>query len=277
VREQHAWLLGARDLDPLEEEMLLDSPVGRVPAESIDAELADPVQVVESGEVVDASDAAGGGADGGVVPGFGWSGANPGAPRAAMEWEGIGRVSANTTLAACGAGLGAVVFVYPRSKTWDLGMSVNGFLGGLVAITCPCYWVSPAGAIILGGVAGVLVVLGVELLEWLRIDDPIGAVPVHGFCGIWGTVSLGLFACGKYGATGPVAPDNTVPLTGLLYGGGAAVLKAQVIGSSPNAPLPSLTTLPRPCLRLPPPITSPRRSAFTIQTPYVHYSSTFFC
>jgi len=83
----------------------------------------------------------------------------------------------------------------------------------------------------LGGVSGVLVVLGVELLEWLRIDDPIGAVPVHGFCGIWGTLSLGLFACGKYGATGPVAPDNTVPLTGLLYGGGAAVLKAQVIGS----------------------------------------------
>ena len=105
---------------------------------------------------------------------------------------------------------------------------MNGFLAGLVAITCPCYWVSPGGAIILGGIAGVVVVLGVEFLEWLRIDDPIGAVPVHGFCGIWGTLSLGLFACGKYGATGPLAADNSAPLKGLFYGGGTAVLTAQV-------------------------------------------------
>ena len=77
-----------------------------------------------------------------------------------------------------------------------------------------------------------LVVLGVELLEWLRIDDPIGAVPVHGFCGIWGTLSLGLFACGKYGATGPIAPDNSAALKGLFYGGGTQVLMAQAIGSA---------------------------------------------
>ena len=68
---------------------------------------------------------------------------------------------------------------------------MNGFLAGLVAITCPCYWVSPDRRHPAGGVAGVIVVLGVELLEWLRIDDPIGAVPVHGMCGIWGTLSLG--------------------------------------------------------------------------------------
>src|SRR5207237_2308828 len=85
--------------------------------------------------------------------------------------------------------------------------------------------------ILLGGVAGVLVVIGVEVLEWLRVDDPIGAVPVHGFCGIWGTLSLGLFACGKYGATGPLAADNSAPLAGLFYGGGLAVLKAQAVGS----------------------------------------------
>src|SRR5207237_2433766 len=115
---------------------------------------------------------------------------------------------------------------------WDVSFTVNGFLAGLVAITCPCYWVSPTGAILLGGVAGVIVVAGVELLEWLRIDDPIGAVPVHGICGIWGTLSLGLFACGKYGATGPIAPDNSAPLTGLFYGGGLLVLKAQIIGSA---------------------------------------------
>jgi ammonium transporter, Amt family len=71
----------------------------------------------------------------------------------------------------------------------------------------------------------------VELLEWLRIDDPIGAVPVHGVCGIWGTLSLGLFACGKYGATGPVGPDNSVALKGLFYGGGTQLLIAQAIGS----------------------------------------------
>jgi len=75
------------------------------------------------------------------------------------------------------------------------------------------------------------VVAGVELLEWLRIDDPIGAVPVHGICGIWGTLSLGLFACGKYGATGPVSPDNSVALKGLFYGGGTQVLIAQALGS----------------------------------------------
>jgi len=83
----------------------------------------------------------------------------------------------------------------------------------------------------LGGVAGVVVVAGVELLEWLRIDDPIGAVPVHGMCGIWGTLSLGLFACGQYGATGPLAPDNSAPLRGLFYGGGTTLLMAQLIGS----------------------------------------------
>jgi Amt family ammonium transporter len=77
----------------------------------------------------------------------------------------------------------------------------------------------------------VLVVIGVELLEWLRIDDPIGAVPVHGFCGIWGTLSLGFFACGQYGATGPFAADNSAPLKGLFYGGGTTLLMAQLIGS----------------------------------------------
>src|SRR4029078_3719382 len=68
------------------------------------------------------------------------------------------------------------------------------------------------------------------LLEWLRIDDPVGAVPVHGICGIWGTISLGLFACGQYGATGPLGADNSAPLRGLFYCGGMQVLTAQIIG-----------------------------------------------
>jgi len=168
---------------------------------------------------------------GGLILWFGWYGFNPGSTLSAMDFEGIGRVATNTTLAACSAGLMAMTYGYVLIKKWDLGYTVNGFLAGLVAITCPCYWVSPTGSIILGAVAGVVVVLGLELLEWLRIDDPIGAVPVHGFCGIWGTLSLGLFACGKYGITGAIGADNTAPLTGLFYGGGTQVLTAQAIGS----------------------------------------------
>jgi Amt family ammonium transporter len=170
-------------------------------------------------------------ASGGLLLWFGWYGFNPGSTLSAMDFEGIGRVAANTTLAACAAGLTAMAYAYMLSKKWDVSFTVNGFLAGLVAITCPCYWVSPTGAIALGGIAGVFVVLGVELLEWLRIDDPIGAVPVHGFCGIWGTLSLGFFACGKYGSTGPIAADNSAPLAGLFYGGGTTVLVAQAIGS----------------------------------------------
>jgi len=171
-------------------------------------------------------------ASGGLLLWFGWYGFNPGSTLSAMDFEGIGRVAANTTLAACSAGLAAMFVAYFMSKKWDMSFTVNGFLAGLVAITCPCYWVSPTGAILLGLVAGVIVVYGVELLEYLRIDDPIGAVPVHGMCGIWGTISLGLFASGQYGATGPFAPDNSAPLKGLFYGGGTQVLVAQIVGSA---------------------------------------------
>ena len=171
-------------------------------------------------------------ATGGLILWFGWYGFNPGSTLSAMDFEGIGRVATNTTLAACSAGLLAMAVAYTMSKKWDVSFTVNGFLAGLVAITCPCYWVSPTGAILLGSVAGVIVVYGVELLEWLRIDDPIGAVPVHGMCGIWGTLSLGLFATGQFGSTGPFAADNSAPLKGLFYGGGTTVLLAQAIGSA---------------------------------------------
>jgi len=169
---------------------------------------------------------------GGLILWFGWYGFNPGSTLSAMDFEGIGRVAANTTLAACAAGLSAMFYAYPKTRTWDVSFTVNGFLAGLVAITCPCYWVSPTGAILLGGISGVIVVVAVDVLEALKIDDPIGAVPVHGICGIWGTISLGLFACGQYGATGPLAADNSAPLTGLFYGGGVQVLTAQLIGSA---------------------------------------------
>lgn len=169
---------------------------------------------------------------GGLLLWFGWYGFNPGSTLSAMDAAGIGRVAANTTLAACAAGLTSMLYAYMSSKIWDISFTVNGFLAGLVAITCPCYWVSPTGSIVIGAVAGVLVVIAVEVLEYLRIDDPIGAVPVHGVNGIWGTLSLGLFASGQFGATGPIAADNSAPLTGLFYGGGTTVLMAQFIGSA---------------------------------------------
>jgi len=169
---------------------------------------------------------------GGLILWFGWYGFNPGSTLSAMDLVGIGRVAANTTLAACAGGLTSIFYGYMKMKKWDASYTTNGFLAGLVAITCPCYWVSPTGSVLLGGIAGVLVIVAVDALEYLRIDDPIGAVPVHGICGIWGTLSLGLFASGQYGVTGPLGPDNSTPLTGLFYGGGFKVLEAQFIGSA---------------------------------------------
>lgn len=171
---------------------------------------------------------------GGVILWFGWYGFNPGSTLSAMDAAGCGRVAANTTLAACAGGLSTLFYMFPRGKVWDCGMTVNGFLAGLVAITCPCYWVSPLGSIVIGAIAGVVVVVAVDVVEWFRVDDPVGAVAVHGACGIWGTLSLGLFASGEYGAAGPMGADNSpgAVVTGLLYGGGANQLVAQLIGSA---------------------------------------------
>src|SRR5205823_10047815 len=123
---------------------------------------------------------------------------------------------------------------YARVGKWDLGLTVNGFLGGLVAITCPCYWVSPTGAFCIGAVAGVVVIWATDFLEHVRIDDPIGAVPVHLVAGIWGTLSLGLFATGAYGLPTPTGADVTAAsiVKGLFYGGGMGQLLAQAVGSA---------------------------------------------
>jgi ammonium transporter, Amt family len=158
---------------------------------------------------------------GGVILWFGWYGFNPGSTLSAMDFEGIGRIATNTTLAACAGALVGVIWVYPRAKKWDVGISINGLLAGLVAITCPCYWVSPTGAIAIGAIAGAIVVLAVDFTEWIRVDDPCGAFAVHGVCGIWGTLSLGLFAVGNYGG-----------VTGVLYGGNTNQLVAQIKGSA---------------------------------------------
>lgn len=173
------------------------------------------------------------GAVGGLILWFGWYGFNPGSTLSALDLQGISRVSFNTTLAACSGGLAALFYSYFRSKErkWDLGLTVNGFLGGLVGITCPCYWVDATGSFFIGVVAALVVIWGMDLLEYLRIDDPIGAVPVHLFGGIWGTLSLGLFATGAFGAPTPTGADTSAPVVGLFYGGGGAQLLSQVIGS----------------------------------------------
>ena len=166
---------------------------------------------------------------------FGWYGFNPGSTLSAMDFVGIGRVAANTTLAACTGALSAMAlafYVGSFKGKFDVGFTVNGLLGGLVAITAPCYWVSPLGAIIIGLVAGAIVFGGIYLLEFLRIDDPVGAVSVHGFAGIFGTLSIGLFASGEYGCTTPFGADNAAPVKGLFYGGGWDVFIAQAIGSA---------------------------------------------
>jgi Amt family ammonium transporter len=150
-----------------------------------------------------------------------------------MDFEGIGRIATNTTLAACAGAIIPVIWVFLKTKKYDVGFSINGLLAGLVAITCPCYWVSPTGAIAIGAIAGIVMVCAVEFTEWIRVDDPCGAFAVHGACGIWGTLSLGLFAVGNYGLPGASGSDTSGGrVTGLLYGGNTNQLVAQIKGSA---------------------------------------------
>ena len=100
-------------------------------------------------------------------------------------------------------------------------MTINGVLAGLVAITAPCAFVSPVAAIIIGGVGGGLVVWGILTLDANKIDDPVGAIAVHGICGMWGTMSLGLFGLASLGAS-----------DGLFYGGGFSPLLVQALGTT---------------------------------------------
>jgi Amt family ammonium transporter len=162
---------------------------------------------------------------------FGWYGFNPGSTLSALDTGGIGRIAFNTTLAACSAGLTAMIYSYARSGKWDLGLTTNGFLGGLVAITAGCYWVNPTGAFFIGIIGAVAAIVGLEVLEYLRIDDPIGAVPVHMFSGMAGTMSLGLFAAGRFGLPTATGADTSSTLTGLFYGGGTHLLWVETYGT----------------------------------------------
>jgi len=135
-------------------------------------------------------------------------------------------------IASCGGALVATLWMwFVRSNKPDVSMMCNGLLAGLVAITAPCAFVSPAGALIIGLVAGVLVVeVAIFVERKLKIDDPVGAVAVHGANGIWGCLALGLFADGTYG-DGLNGIKGGV--TGLFYGD-AGQFAAEFIGVTVN-------------------------------------------
>ena len=161
---------------------------------------------------------------------FGWFGFNTGSTLAASDPR-IGVIAANTMLASAAGGLAALLYLWHRYAKPDVAMACNGLLGGLVAITAPCAFVTPQAAVLIGAIAGLLVVAGVLMLERrFRIDDPVGAVAVHGVCGAWGALALGIFADGSYGdgwngVSGPVR--------GILFGD-AGQLFAQLIGIAVN-------------------------------------------
>ena len=151
---------------------------------------------------------------------FGWFGFNPGSTLGVGNGDLIARVAINTNLAAAAGGVAAMIAVWRMFGKPDLSMAMNGALAGLVAITAPCAFVDPWAAILIGAIGGVIVVLGVIALDKMRIDDPVGAVPVHGLNGIWGTISIGLFGQKALGLTN----------NGLFYGGGFAQLGIQLLG-----------------------------------------------
>lgn len=141
---------------------------------------------------------------------LGWFGFNPGSQLAADGFNAdiISLVAVNTNIAAATGGLVAMIIGWLFvTKKPDLSMTLNGVLAGLVAITAPCAFVTPVYSIVIGAVAGVIVVYGAILLEKLKIDDPVSAVPVHLMNGIWGTLAVGIFAT-ENGVTGLIAGNS---------------------------------------------------------------------
>lgn len=149
----------------------------------------------------------------------GWYGFNPG------SWLGadpvIGKIAVNTTLAAAAGAVVAMTVTWLRSGKPDVAMAGNGLLAGLVGVTAGCWAVNGLGALIIGAIAGALVVFAVLFFDRVRIDDPVGAVSVHGVCGAFGTIAVGLFSATE--AEGVVKK-------GLFYGGGSDQLVSQLIG-----------------------------------------------
>jgi Amt family ammonium transporter len=162
---------------------------------------------------------------------FGWFGFNPGSTLGASGNGAlrIGLIAVDTMLAGAAASLSAMLFTWWRSGKPDPGMLVNGLLVGLVAITAPSGFVSPINAVIIGLIAGVIVCFGVKFFDRVHVDDPVGAISVHGLGGVWGVLAVGLFADGtsNYGGSWNGVAGS---VTGLFYGD-PGQLVAQVVGA----------------------------------------------
>ncbi len=152
---------------------------------------------------------------------FGWFGFNPGSTMAAAAND-IARIAVTTNTAAAAAAVSSAFTAWLLLGKPDLSMILNGCLAGLVAITAPCAFVSVGSSVIIGLIAGVLVVFAVLFFDKVKLDDPVGALSVHLVCGVFGTICVGLFA-----------QDSVMPNTtgdGLLFGGGMKLLLAQLLG-----------------------------------------------
>ncbi len=150
---------------------------------------------------------------------FGWFGFNAGSTVSGNDHS-IAIIAVTTNLAAAAGAVGAMLVGYILWKNYDASLSLNGVIGGLVAITAGTANVSPGSAVVIGFIGGVVVVGGVLLLERvLKVDDPVGAIAAHGFAGAWGTLAVGLFAESAYGG-----------VDGLFFGGGAGQLGTQFVG-----------------------------------------------
>jgi Amt family ammonium transporter len=159
---------------------------------------------------------------------FGWYGFNPGSTLALSGGFAAlaAKVAVTTTLSAAAGGVVAAVWTRMTTGRYDMGLVVNGILGGLVGITAGCATVEPWGAIAIGAVSAVVVIYGVQLLDNMGIDDPVGAISVHGIAGIWGVLAVGLFSSEAGVGAAYVASDQY----GLLLGGGFEQLGIQALG-----------------------------------------------
>lgn len=150
----------------------------------------------------------------------GWFGFNAGSTMAA-DPTAIAHIGATTLLASLAGIMGSMVAIYLKTKSFDLSMMLNGCLAGLVSVTAGCAFISAGSAILVGFVGGAVVIAGIELLDRVQVDDPVGAVSVHLLGGIWGTLAVGLFSEARFSAD----VGN-----GLLFGGGAGLLGVQALG-----------------------------------------------
>ena len=161
---------------------------------------------------------------------FGWFGFNAGSTLAGGDLR-IGVVAVNTMLASAAAAFSSMTYMWVRYGKPDISMIANGFLAGLVAITAPCAFVNSVSAVIIGTTAGIILCISVFFVERvLKVDDPVGAISVHGVNGAWGVLALGLFADGTYG-------DNFNGITGTVKGlfyGDASQFVAQLVGTVTN-------------------------------------------